>query len=93
MSLHASRRTEQLQILILTVTELQISFVYVQMYSCCYFDNAEQCTKAVWKVRGLVLLLRVGILWRCGDGLSFQVPPLASDALLTTLHPLLENVL
>jgi hypothetical protein len=32
-------------------------------------------------------------LWRCGDGLIFEVPPLASDALLTTLHPLLENVL
>jgi hypothetical protein len=32
-------------------------------------------------------------LWRCGDGLFFKVPPLASDALLTTLHPLLENVL
>jgi hypothetical protein len=32
-------------------------------------------------------------LWGCGDGLFFEVPPLASDALLTTLHPLLENVL
>jgi hypothetical protein len=32
-------------------------------------------------------------LWRCGDGLFSEVPPLASDALLTTLHPLLENVL
>jgi hypothetical protein len=33
-------------------------------------------------------------LWRCSDGLFlFEVPPLASDALLTTLHPLLENVL
>jgi hypothetical protein len=31
-------------------------------------------------------------LWRCGDGL-FEVPPLASDALLTTIHPLLKNVL
>jgi hypothetical protein len=50
-------------------------------------------TKAVWKVRGLTLLLRVGILWRCGNGLFFELPPLASDALLTTLHPLLENVL
>jgi hypothetical protein len=50
-------------------------------------------TGAVCKVRGLTLLLRVGTLWRCGDGLFFQVPPLASDALLTTLHPLLENVL
>jgi hypothetical protein len=49
--------------------------------------------KAVTKVRGLVLLLRVGTLWRCGDGLFFEVPLLASDVLLTTLHPLLENVL
>jgi hypothetical protein len=32
-------------------------------------------------------------LWRCGDGLFFEVPPLASDTVLTTLHPLLENVL
>jgi hypothetical protein len=32
-------------------------------------------------------------LWRCGDGLFFEVPPLESDAFLTTLHPLLENVL
>jgi hypothetical protein len=30
---------------------------------------------------------------RCGDGLFFEVPPLASEALLTTLHPLFENVL
>jgi hypothetical protein len=29
----------------------------------------------------------------CGDGLFFEVPPLASDALFTTLQPLLENVL
>jgi hypothetical protein len=27
------------------------------------------------------------------DGLFFEVPPLASNTLLTTLHPLLENVL
>jgi hypothetical protein len=32
-------------------------------------------------------------LWRSGDGLFFEVPPIAGDALLTTLHPLLENVL
>jgi hypothetical protein len=48
-------------------------------------------TRAVCKVRGLTLLLRVGTLWRYGDGLFFEVPPSASDALLTTLHPLLEN--
>jgi hypothetical protein len=29
----------------------------------------------------------------CGDGVFFEVPLLASDALVTTLHPLLENVL
>jgi hypothetical protein len=50
-------------------------------------------TRDVCKVRGLILLLRVGPLWRCGDGLFFEVPPLARDALLTTLHPLLEDVL
>jgi hypothetical protein len=52
-----------------------------------------KCTRAVCKVRGLTLLLRVRTLWRCGDGLFFQVPPLASDALLIKLHPFLENVL
>jgi hypothetical protein len=50
-------------------------------------------TRAVCKVRGLTLLLRVGTLWRCGDGLFLEVHPLVSDALITTLHPLLENVL
>jgi hypothetical protein len=49
-------------------------------------------------IRGLFekfvdLLLRVGILWRCGDGLFFGVPPLESDAFLTTLHSLLDNVM
>jgi hypothetical protein len=29
----------------------------------------------------------------CGDRLFFEVPPLASDALLTMVHPLLENML
>jgi hypothetical protein len=50
-------------------------------------------TRAVWKVRGLTLLVRGGTLCRCGDGLFFEVPPLESNALLTTLNPLLENVL
>jgi hypothetical protein len=35
----------------------------------------------------------VRTLWRCGDGLFFEVPPLVSDALLTTLHPFLKNAL
>jgi hypothetical protein len=58
-----------------------------------FFFNIYQdfITRAVWKVRGLTLLPRVGTLRRCGDGLFFQLPPLASDALLTTLHPFLEN--
>jgi hypothetical protein len=42
-------------------------------------------TRTVWKVRGLLLLLWIG------DCLFFEVPPLASDALLTTLHSLLEK--
>jgi hypothetical protein len=32
-------------------------------------------------------------LWKCGDCLFFEVPAFVSDAHLTTLHPLLENVL
>jgi hypothetical protein len=49
--------------------------------------------RAICKVCGLTLLLQVGTLWRCGDGLFFKVPSFASDALLTMLHPLLANVL
>jgi hypothetical protein len=65
-------------------------------------NTSEPCTtlhsipkiniRGVCKVRGLTLLLRIGILRRCGDGL-FSKYPLTSDALLTTLHPILENVL
>jgi hypothetical protein len=50
-------------------------------------------TMAVCKFRGLTLLFRGGTSWRCSDSLFFEVRPLASDALLTTLHPFLENVL
>jgi hypothetical protein len=49
--------------------------------------------RAICKVRGFTLLLWVGTLWRCSDGPFFKVPPLESNALLTMLHPLLENVL
>jgi hypothetical protein len=48
--------------------------------------------RAVCEVRGITLLLLVETLLRCGDGLLFEVPPLASNALPTTLHSLLENV-
>jgi hypothetical protein len=60
---------------------------------CSTHGRDEERTRAVCKVHGLTLLLRVGTLWRCGDGLFFEVPPLASDALLTTFQPLHENVL
>jgi hypothetical protein len=55
--------------------------------------HSSPSTRAVCKVRGLTSLLRVGTSWRCGDGLFFEVPPLATDSLLRTLRPLLENVL
>jgi hypothetical protein len=58
-----------------------------------HFNLFTLLARAVWKVPGLTLLLRVGSLWRCGDGLFFEEPPLASDALLTTLRPLLANLL
>jgi hypothetical protein len=64
-------------------------FLLTKRKSVLYFIH----TKDVCKVRELNLILPVGNFWRCGDGLFFEVPPLASDALLTTLRPLLENVL
>jgi hypothetical protein len=67
------------------------SFTHVE-YTCTRAHTYAH-RRAVCKVCGLTLLLPVGTLWRCGDGLFFEVLPLASDALLTTLHPLLENVL
>jgi len=57
-------------------------------------DCKPKCyTRAVWKVRGLTLLLQVGTLWRCSDGLFFEVLHLASGALFTMLHPLFKNML
>jgi hypothetical protein len=49
--------------------------------------------RAVLKVCGLTLLLQARTLWRCNDSLFFKVPPFASDALLTMVHLLLENML
>jgi hypothetical protein len=49
--------------------------------------------RALCKVRGLTSSFLVGTSWRCGDGIFLEVPTLASDALLTTLHLLLEKVL
>jgi hypothetical protein len=47
----------------------------------------------ILKVHGLTLLLQVRTLWRCSDGLFFEVPHLAGGARHTMLHPLLKNVL
>jgi hypothetical protein len=52
-----------------------------------------QFTRVVCKVHGLTLLLWVRTLWRFSDSLFFEVPPLASNALLSTHHPLPKNVL
>jgi hypothetical protein len=56
-------------------------------------NGPEPFLTAVPKVRVLTVLLGVGTSWRCDDCLFFEVTPLVRDALLTTLHPLLENVL
>jgi hypothetical protein len=72
-------------------TDLESGSQYACVRTCvrvCVYRR----TRVVCKVGGLTLF-RVGTLWRCGDGLFSEVPPLASDALRTTLHPLLENVL
>jgi hypothetical protein len=70
-----------------------ISSSLICTYVHTYIHTHYIHTRAVWKVCGLTLLLRVGTLWRCGDGLFYEVPPLASHVLLTTLQPLFENVL
>jgi hypothetical protein len=66
-----------------------VAITNVRIHGICVFVRAS----AVCKVHGLTLLLRIGTVWRCGDGLFFEVPPLENDALLTTLLLLLENVL
>jgi hypothetical protein len=73
---------------VITVTKIPERFKGVKVVAILL-----SITRVVCKVRGLTLLHLVGTLWRCGDGLFFEVPPLASDALLTTLQPFLENVL
>jgi hypothetical protein len=78
-----------------------LTYLLTLQFSATLWTHIKGCrqlliyvaTRAVWKVRGFTLLLPVGILWMCGDGLFFEVPPLASDALLTMFYPLLENVL
>jgi hypothetical protein len=76
---------------------MEINIIKCQGNTRTFRNFSASCspitTRGVCIVRGLTLLLRVGTLWRCGDGLLFEVLPLASDALHTTLHPLLENVL
>jgi hypothetical protein len=66
-------------------TDITVIMLVSSLSTGCYM-------RAVCKVHGLTLLLRVRTLWRCGDGVFFEVPPLVSDALLTMFHPLLKNV-
>jgi hypothetical protein len=60
---------------------------------CWHIGSTFTSMNAICKVCGLTLLLQVRTMWRCSDSLFFKVPPLASNALLTTLHQLLENML
>jgi hypothetical protein len=59
------------------------------MYIYIYIYTYEGLLKSSWTH----LITPSWNLLGCGDGLFFEVPLLVSDALLTTLHPLLENVL
>jgi hypothetical protein len=72
------------------ISQMRSLRFYIPSWLSCWVIGG---TGAIWKVRGFTLLFRVGTLWRCGNGLFFELLPLASDALLTTLHSLLENVL
>jgi hypothetical protein len=65
----------------LTVVRVWVTVVVKEPFLGC------RSKRAVWKVRGLTLLLRVGNLWRCGDCLFFKVPPLSSDALYYNAPP------
>jgi len=40
------------------------------------FSVLQGSTRAICKVCGLTLWLRVGTLWRCNDSLFLKVPPL-----------------
>jgi hypothetical protein len=68
-------------------------YSYVTLFIILLLLKVYTYTRAVCKVHGLTLLLHVGTLWRCRDGLFFKVLPLMSGALLTTFHPLHENML
>jgi hypothetical protein len=63
--------------------------VVVKLMEACSLRKHESLLKISW----IHLITSSRTLWRCGDGLFFEVPPLASNALLATLHPLLENAL
>jgi hypothetical protein len=49
-------------------------FIFLtRIYLKCSIKYRDKNTRDVCKVRGLTLLLRVGTLWRFGDGLFFEV--------------------
>jgi hypothetical protein len=76
-----------------TLLRIISSEVQVYLLTSRYETVLSIITRAICKVHGLTLLLQVGTLWRWGHCLFFKVLPLASNTLLTTLHPLIENVL
>jgi hypothetical protein len=78
-----------LRILVITKCARARVCVCVCMYVCMYVCTYEGPLKSSW----IHLITPSRNLWRCGDAPFFEVSPLVSDALLTTLHPLLENVL
>jgi hypothetical protein len=75
--MHLTQYRDQWRSLVNTVMNLRV-------------PKNEEFLDWLWAFHGTTSLLRIGTLWRCGDGLFFEVPPLTSDALLTTLHSLLD---
>jgi hypothetical protein len=49
------------------VSQILFSWDYMLLYK--FLEVVVPCTRAVCRVRGITFLLRVGTLWRCGDGL------------------------
>jgi hypothetical protein len=75
------------------VINFAIKTLIIEKSTIFLHSDMHKYMRAVWKVCGLTLLLQVGTSWRCGDSLFFEVPTLASNALLTIFCPLHENML
>jgi hypothetical protein len=93
----ASERRHKNRLLLEAFSKIFLTLYHAEIFRrksffCSVLSKQHNCKRAVCKVRGLTLLLRVE-LCRGAVTVSFSkyLPPLASDALLTTLHLLLEN--